>query len=138
MSEPTLALQTAIRARLIETPAVMALVPADRIIDGPTRPERLPSIIIGDGQTVLAGRVNSWRHVWVYLNLHIWALEGGTEAVRTIANEIDRALVPPLTVAGFQLIDGNFSVNDARFMRDPDGLHGHGVVSVSALLGEYF
>ncbi len=138
MSEPTLALQTAIRSRLIATPAVTALVSADRIIEGPTRPERFPSIIFGTGQTVFAGRVHSWRHVWAYLDIHIWTLEGGTEAARSITNEVDRALVAPLTVPGFELLDGNFSVTDARFFRDPDALHGHGVMSVAALLGEFF
>lgn len=138
MSEPTLALQTAIRSRLIATPAVTALVSADRIIEGPTRPERFPSIIFGTGKTVFAGRVYSWRHVWTYLDIHVWTLEGGTEAARAIANEVDRALVAPLTVPGFELLDGNFSVTDARFFRDPDALHGHGVMSVAALLGEFF
>jgi len=138
MSEPTLALQTAIRSRLISTPAVTTLVPASRIIEGPTRPERFPSIIFGSGQTVFAGRAYSWRHVWAYLDIHIWTLEGGTEAARRIANEIDRALVPPLTVPGFELLGGNFNVTAARFFRDPDALHGHGVMSVQALLGEYF
>lgn len=138
MSEPTLALQTAIRSRLIATPAVMSLVPPDRIIDGPTRPDQFPSIIFGEGQTVLAGRVNSWRHIWAYLNLHVWTLEGGTEAAREISNEVDRALVAPFEVPGFQLIDGNFSVTGMRFSRDPDARHGHGIVSVAAFLGEFF
>jgi hypothetical protein len=138
MTEPSLALQTAIRTRLIGSPAVTDLVPSNRVIDGPTRPERFPSIILGDAQTVQAGRAGSWRHVWVYLNIHVWALEGGTEAVRTIANEIDRALVAPLDVPGFQLIPGNFTVTDNRFMRDPSGLHSHGVMAVAALLGEFF
>lgn len=138
MSEPTLALQTAIRSRLIGTPAVISLVPADRIIDGPTRPDRFPSIIFGEGQTVLAGSAYSWRHIWAYLNLHIWDLEQGTEAVREISNEVDRALVAPLQVPGFQLIEGNFSVTGMRFLRDPDARHGHGIVSVAAFLGEFF
>lgn len=138
MSEPTLALQTAIRSRLISTPAVTALVPASRIIEGPTRPERFPSIIFGRGQTVFAGRAYSWRHVWAYLDIHIWTLEGGTEAARQIANETDRALVEPLTMPGFELLDGNFTITAAQFFRDPDALHGHGVMSVQALLGEFF
>jgi hypothetical protein len=58
--------------------------------------------------------------------------------VRTIAREIDRALVAPLSVPGFQLIEGNFKVEGLRAMRDPDGQHGHGILSVSALLGEFF
>lgn len=138
MTEPSLALQTAIRSRLVATPAVTALVQAARIVDGPTRPEHFPSIILGEGQTVQAGRAYSWRNIWVYLTIHVWALESGTEAVRTITNEIDRAFLFPLTVPGFQLIDGNFRVADTRFMRDPTGLNGHGVMSVQALMSEMF
>lgn len=138
MTEPSLALQTAIRARLLETPAVTALVEPTRIIEGAARPEHFPTVIFGGGQTVPAGRAGSWRHVWVYLDLHIWTLEGGTEGARAIANAIDRALVAPLTVPGFQLLDGNFSVTGSRFMRDPSEQHGHGIVSVEAFLGEFF
>lgn len=138
MTEPALALQAAIRARLIETPAVMALVEADKIIDGPARPEHFPTIIFGGAQTALAGRTGAWRQVWVYLELHVWTLELGTEGARNIANEIDRALIEAPDVPGFQLINGNLRVTDMRFMRDPSEAHGHGVVSVEALLGEFF
>jgi hypothetical protein len=138
VTEPSLALQTAIRARLLDTPAVTALVAPEHIIEGPARPEHFPTVIFGGGQTVPAGRTGSWRQVQVYVDLHIWTLEGGTEGARAIANEIDRALVAPLDVPGFQLIDGNFSVTDTRFMRDPSELHGHGVLSVAAFLGEFF
>src|SRR5690606_20915740 len=52
MMEPSLALQKAIRARLIGTPAVTALVPAANMLDKNSRPEVFPSIIIGEAQTV--------------------------------------------------------------------------------------
>lgn len=138
MTEPSLALQTAIRDRLITTPAVAALVPAAHIRDGRVAPEQMPAILFGTPQTVLAGRTGAWRQVWVYLDLHVWALESGTETVRQIGNEIDRALIVPLDVPGFELIPGNFSVEGLRAFRDPDGKHGHGVMTVSALLGEFF
>lgn len=138
MTEPSLALQMAVRDRLISSPAVIDLVPVEHIVDGPSRPEHFPCVLFGNPQTVLAGRAGTWRHVWVYLDLHIWALESGTEAVRQIGNEIDRALVAPLTVPGFQLIDGNHTVGGLRAFRDPKGEHGHGVMTVSALLGEFF
>lgn len=136
MTEPSLALQIAIRNRLITTPAVAALVPAAHIRDG--RPEAYPAILFGTPQTVLAGRTGAWRQVWVYLDLHIWALESGTETVRQIGNEVDRALIAPLDVPGFELIPGNFTVEGLRAFRDPGDKHGHGVMTVSALLGEFF
>ena len=138
MTEPSLALQTAVRGRLLDTLAVTSLVEPAHIVEGWTRPGHFPTVLFGAAQTVPAGRSGSWRHVWVYLDLHVWTLEGGTEGARAIANAIDHALVAPLTVPGFQLIDGNFNVTDTRFMRDPSEAHGHGIVSVAALLGEFF
>jgi hypothetical protein len=40
----------------------------------------------------------------------------------------------PWTVEGF--FCRNLHVESTRFMRDPDGLHGHGVISISAILQE--
>lgn len=138
MTEPSLALQTAIRERLVSTVAVTDLVSPVHIRDGAVNPDQMPSILFGTPQTVLAGRTGTWRQVWVYLDLHIWALESGTEQVRQIGREIDGALIAPLDVPGFELIPGNFTVEGLRAMRDPDGQHGHGVMTVRALLGEFF
>ena len=138
MTEPSLALQAAVRARLIASPSVTDLVPAAHIIDGPSRPERFPCILFGTPQTVLAGFAGNWRSTWVYLDLHIWALESGTETVRTIGDKVDRALKAPLDVPEFQLIPGNFTVESLRAFRDPSGEHGHGVLTIRALLGEFF
>lgn len=55
MFEPTLALQTTIRAALVNSPAVTALVPVDHIRSGSTRPDKTPAIIMSDGNTELAG-----------------------------------------------------------------------------------
>lgn len=135
MTDPSLALQSAIRERLVNTPAVLALVPADHIFDGATRPEAFPSIIIGDGQTVLEGdQFASWRNVTVFADIHVWATEAGLEAVKTIAGAVWGAIGTILAVPGFTLSDG-VHITGARYLRDPAGKQGHAVVSLSAFMG---
>lgn len=137
MTEPSLAFQKALRARLVATPAVAALVAADRIFDGSARPESFPCIIIGDGQTVLEGHCPGWRNVTVYTDLHIWALEGGLAAVKAIAGEAWLAIGRTLDVPGYLLSDG-VHVTGARYLRDPSDKHGHAVLSVQAFMGGEF
>jgi hypothetical protein len=50
--EPSLDLQKGIRARLLASADLMALVPADNVLDSTGRPERMPAVGIGEGQTV--------------------------------------------------------------------------------------
>ena len=134
VTEPSLALQIAVRARLISVPAVTALVPAERIFDRNTRPTDFPCIIIGDGQTVLEGFSYSVRSVRVYLDLHIWANETGTENAKTIAGRAFDALAVEPIVPGFMV--NMFRATGIRTMRDPSGEHSHSILSVEAVLGE--
>jgi hypothetical protein len=134
MIEPTLALQTAIRARLIGKQAVTDTVPADHIRSGHTRPDKTPCIIMSDGNTSLHGHdYASQRTAWVYLDLHIWTLDAGQDAAKQIAGIVTDAL-DKRTIA----IDGgycdHFKVTASRFPRDPDPAYGHGVLSVEALI----
>ena len=134
MIEPTLALQTAIRARLIGKPEVTALVPADHIRSGSTRPDKTPSIIMSDGNTALHGHdYSSQRTAWVYLDLHIWTMDAGQDAAKEIAGVVAAAL----DKRALQIEGGycdHFRVTASRFPRDPDPAYGHGVLSVEALI----
>lgn len=134
MTEPSLALQTAIRARLIGDQSVTDLVAGERIIDGPARPENFPTVIIGTGQTKLEGYVFRWRTVRVILDLHIWALESGLEATKNIGGAIWNSIGRKLDVPGYVLTDG-ITVSSLRTMRDPAGEHGHGILTVEAYMG---
>jgi hypothetical protein len=134
MTEPSLALQIAVRDRLINVPSLTALVPAERIFDRSTRPTDFPCIIIGDGQTVLEGFCYSVRTVRVFLDLHIWANETGTENAKTIAGLAFDALAEEPIVPGFMV--NLFRATGIRTMRDPSGEHSHAVLSVEAMLGE--
>lgn len=133
MNEPTLALQTAIRARLLATPALIAFVPAEHIRAGSTRPDKTPCIIMSDGQTVLHGHdYTSQRAAWVYLDIHVWTLDQGTAAAKEITFAVQSALDKPMTMAGASL--DHFRVSRTTFPRDPNPQYGHGVLSVEALV----
>ncbi|WP_188820470.1 DUF3168 domain-containing protein [Brucella endophytica] len=134
MIEPTLAVQTAIRTRLIGKPEVTALVPADHIRAGSTRPDKTPCIIMSNGNTTLHGYdYTAQRGAWVYLDLHIWTLDAGQDAAKEIAGTVMAALDKrSLAIEGGYC--DHFRVTASRFPRDPDPAYGHGVLSVEALI----
>lgn len=134
--DASLALQKAVRARLVDTIAVSDLVPPRNIIDLHGSPTRFPSIILGESQTVRESITTDRRHVRVYATLHIWTKESGLEQVKRISGAARRALRDRLVLVGCELIDG--TVEEERFLRDPDGEHSHGVLTYSALIEESF
>lgn len=136
MIEPTLALQTAIRSRLISKPEILALVPADNIRSGSTRPEQTPCIILSDGSTTLHG--NDYRAqsaAWVYLDIHVWTLDAGQDAAKEIAGNVNAALSKYGLTSEIQGGYGDhFKVDSIRYPRDPDPAYGHAIISVEALI----
>lgn len=129
------ALQTAIRLRLVATPAVTALVPASSILDTNQRPAPVPSIILGEGQSLEGDRLDR-RDQRVVMNLHVWKREPGLAGVKAIAGAIRAALhagrLPPTEGVHF----ADCRVSSMRYLRDPDGETAHGVVTVEALVCE--
>lgn len=134
MTEPSLALQAAIRARLVAASAITSLVPASNILDRNARPVPFPSIIIGEGQTVPDEGLARRRHQ-VFADLHIWATEPGLVVSKQIVGAVRDALADTFwNVPGLHVAD--LFVLSSRFMHDPDGLHSHCVVSLSAFVKE--
>lgn len=134
MSEPSLALQKALRARLAGTGALTALVPANAIFDRATRPEAPRCIILGEGYSDFA---QPWEtfHDHAYADLHVWCVEEGLTVAKSIVGAIRDALRnDPLAVEGFDCRD--LQIASSRYLRDPDGLHAHAVVSIVATLLE--
>ena len=70
--EPSLELQKAILGRLLANQELMAMIPPDHILDATGRPERMPCVNIGEGQTVYR-RFDSTT----YATLHVWFQEPG-------------------------------------------------------------
>jgi len=131
-----LAVQKAIRARLVATLAVTALVPAINILDRNQRPAPSPSINLGDVQVVDEGTSLKRNHSRVYHSLHVWKREPSLEGVKTICGAVRSAIQWNRMDldAGFHAAD--VKVSSIRTMRDPDGETSHGVVVVEVLVDE--
>ncbi|MHC4051501.1 DUF3168 domain-containing protein [Bradyrhizobium sp. 25ACV] len=132
-SDPSFALQKAIRARLIASPELMALVQAEHVLDANGRPEIIPAVYIGEGQTLFR-RWDATTHA----TLHVWFQEPGLVQCKEAVSAIVAALRIDAQADGVLPIDG-FTVHDmqatqTRYMRDPHGSYSHGIVSVVAIV----
>ena len=130
-----LALQKAVRSRLLATPGVTALVPAGSILDTNQRPAPMPSIIIGEGQAI-EGTMIDRSDQSLAMDLHVWKKELSLAGVKAIAGAIRTAIHSArlASEAGFHFADCR--VSSMRFLRDPDGETAHGVVTLEAIAGE--
>ncbi|WP_024587624.1 DUF3168 domain-containing protein [Aliihoeflea sp. 2WW] len=134
MIDPSLAMQVALRTRLVASSAVTSIVPATMIVDRNASPALDNGIVIGEGQTLPDDGLARNRHE-VFADLHIWRKESGLVGSKQIAGAIRQALNDgPLTVAGYHVVD--LRIASTRFMRDPNGTHSHGVLSLVARLVE--
>jgi len=139
MSDPSYALQIAIRKRLVSTPALVALVPAENILDTHSLPVVDPCIIFGEDQEIDPDEQTITRRmVRVYSTLHVWKREESLRGVKLIAGAIRRAIE---TTYRLNLDDPDFHcadchVSEVRFMRDPDGVTSHGIVTLDSLVAK--
>ncbi|MFO1202987.1 MAG: DUF3168 domain-containing protein [Tabrizicola sp.] len=131
-----LALQKAMRGRLISVPAITAIVPATRIVDRHSRPYGPPLILLGSDLTTRDPQMPLARdRVNVTHDLHIFLNELSFEGSKRLAGLIRMAL----EAAALPATDEPWRVVDCwaprtRFLRDPDGETSHAVVTVEALL----
>lgn len=129
MTEASLAAQRLAVASMRARDALLLLVPGNNIFDRHSRPEVFPCVIVGEAQTVGAD-TDCFDLSDVFLTIHVWTEETGFVRCKEIAGEVRRAL---RGIEGQQ--DGfeiSFAFGDATFMRDPDGLHSHGVLTFEA------
>lgn len=135
-------LQKAIRARLVATSAVTALVPAANIVDTKGIPAAFPSILLGDDQAVqrnaTIGLPSSLGRylVDIYTNVHIWTRGGGLILTKEVAAAVQRALFVELAIEGYGPTE--LDMTTIRFLRDPDGISGHGILSFRTLWQEAY
>lgn len=131
-----LALQKAIRNRLVATASVLEVVPAGNILDRNERPNPRPSIVIGEGQSVDEGDSIARTLTRIYMDLHVWVEEPSTETSKRIAGAIRKAV----QTGKFPVSDGyhfaDCRVRGSRFLRDPDGQTSHAIVTIDALVQE--
>ncbi len=132
MIDPSVTLQTAIRAALLDHPAVTALVHPNHVRAGTTRPDKTPCIILANPQTIHLGRTSGDGYLTrVFIDLHIWAIEDGADMARQIGGAVTLALWDsPLPIADVT----EYTRPSFRYMRDPDPelAYSHGVGTVEA------
>lgn len=134
MTDVSVQMQQAIRARLVASAAVLALVPAANIFDRHDRPEVFPCIILGEGQIVREDLTLADNHVRLFQALHVWTRDGDLVSARRIAGTIGAALRGRF-FGELAAVEARYT--SARFLRDPDGVTGHGVLTFEALVQEF-
>lgn len=126
---PALSLQQAMRAALIADAAMTALVPAANIYDRHARPEVFPCVILGEAMEVADDMTLAREHFRLYPTVHVWTREPSLIAVKAISYQIRKTLIA--AAHAWPFID--FRYESTRFLRDPDGVTSHGVVTFEAL-----
>lgn len=139
MTLPAAQLQRAVFAALTADAAVVAAMNGtariyDRVppaADGAKNAPTFPYVTIGEDQIVDDG--NSCGDAWeAFATVHIWSRDVGKAAPKILAAAIRGALDAPLTLTGFTIIVHEFA--DARFIREPDGVTEHGVLTFRYLI----
>lgn len=131
-----LAVQIAIRARLLAAAAVTDLVPATAILDRNATPAPRPSIVIGDAQVVDEGTSIARTRERIFHTLHVWKTEPSREGVKRIMAAIRAAIrAERLDLGtGYHCVD--WRISSTRALSDPDGETSHGVMVIEVLAEE--
>lgn len=136
MIDPAYAAQKAVYGRVAASSVLTALVPAAAIVDDAGGlPTVFPSILIGEAQTVDAERIARDVHR-VYLTWHLWTREPRLNEVKKIGGAFREAVRGPRLAldGGYHL--GDLLIESIRYIRDPSGENGHGIVTINALVSE--
>ena len=131
-----LAIQKAIYKRLTTTSEVLSLVPLTNILDRNQLPKVDPLILSGNDQLVEYGS-DDRRCIWrVFSTLDIWKVENGLTGSKAISGAIRQAIRngKPELDTGYHCVD--WYVSTTRFLRDPDGEHSHGILTIESLIVE--
>lgn len=133
MSDPSLALQGAINVKLrADIVAVFA-----RVLDHVPAGVTFPYIEIGEFQTVDDG-AQCHDGVEVFITLHVWSRPGtkrpGQVEAKTIAGAVRTSLHEAELDLGSDWQFLEIAHQDTRFLKDPDGLTSHAVLTFRALI----
>ncbi|MCA0847194.1 DUF3168 domain-containing protein [Salipiger thiooxidans] len=131
-----LAVQIAIRARLVATSAVTDLVPATSILDRNATPAPRPGIVLGESQVVDEGSSVDRTRERVFHTIHLWKTEPSREGVKEISAAVRAALRSERLEIGPDYHCADWRVSSTRTMSDPDGESSHGVIVVEVLAVE--
>ena len=115
--EPLLTLRTGVRAALLADPAVLGLVPSDRIRAGWVRDTDASAITLRDGGTSYLGHAAGGQVVAsLSLYMDVWA--EGADAAQRIGGAVARCLFDAPAVEGLELDEWDRPA--FVWMRDPD------------------
>lgn len=131
---PTLALQEAVRARLLADPMIAQHVEPARVRMAAIRPEQLPAIHLSPTRTEILGRASGGQIVAeVSQILHVWAVQDGSGTVEQITAATVLALMDAPEAKGFA-----FDAWDRPTLvwSEQPGLDGaaHGAISLRAVI----
>lgn len=135
MADPSLALQGAINTRLRS----QVLAVSSRVFDHVKSDVVFPYIEIGEFQTVDDG-AQCIDAVEVYVTVHVWSRpeEGvtapGQVEVKSIAGAVRGALHEADLNLGSAWQFLEIAHQDTRYLKDPDGLTSHAVLTFRALI----
>lgn len=135
MTEPSLAFQKAVAARLKGDAGVTAVVPADNIFDRSGLPLISPCIVIGEDETRREPISYSDDTFAIATTLHLWAKASNMVLAKRMGGVVQMAMRGRFwTLDGHREIYTRLSI--CRFMRDPGGEWTHGVLTYETLLAE--
>jgi hypothetical protein len=129
MASPSLELQGAIFERLTGSAGLSTLV-GNRIYDAVPQAKVFPYVTIGEGDETSddADCIDGFE---ISLDIDVWSRAEGFPEAKRISDEIRKALKSPeLTLPTNVLVD--FRHRQTRFLRDPDGLTSHAVMTFEA------
>lgn len=135
MTEPSLALQKAIVARLKGDAGLIARVPAENIFDRSGLPQISPCVFVGEDRTTREPISLADDSFSVASTFHLWAREPNMVTVKRISGLIQLAMRGEFwALDDYRAIYCRLSA--ARYMRDPGGEWAHGVLTYESLLVE--
>ncbi|MCT4332627.1 DUF3168 domain-containing protein [Paracoccus sp. YLB-12] len=101
---PSLALQGAVRQRLLSDPVISLLVAPRNIRAGDMRPTDFPAIVLSPTRTEILGRAAAGQIVAeVQAMLHVWVINDGSETGENIAASAFTALLDAPEAEGFEI-----------------------------------
>lgn len=128
MSDATLPLQAALVNRLQEDTAVKAIINR-RVYDAVPKAAVMPYVSFGPWQ-VDPEIAQEYEGSDNFIQIDGWAAGPQSVEVKRLGKAIRDALVAPLAVEGNRVIV--FQVERTQYLRDPDGITQHAVISIRA------
>jgi hypothetical protein len=129
MASPSLELQGAIVARLKMTSAVTALI-GGRIYDSVPDQVQFPYVTVGEGDE-LSDDADCITGFDISLDVDVWSRKKGFPEAKQISDAVRAALTETdIDISENALV--YFQHRQTRFLRDPDGLTSHAVLTFEA------